>query len=51
MRGFYAIIFLVISNVFMTFAWYGHLKFKEYNWFKPVGLFTIILLSWGMAFF
>lgn len=51
MRGFYAILFLVISNVFMTFAWYGHLKFKEFTWFKPVGLFTIILLSWGMAFF
>lgn len=51
MRGFYAILFLVISNVFMTFAWYGHLKFKEFTWFKPVSLFTIILLSWGMAFF
>lgn len=51
MRGFYAILFLVISNVFMTFAWYGHLKFKELTWFKPVGLFTIILISWGLAFF
>jgi uncharacterized protein (DUF486 family) len=51
MRGFYAILFLVISNVFMTFAWYGHLKFKEWSWFKFTGLFSIILLSWGMAFF
>lgn len=51
MRGFYSILFLVISNLFMTFAWYGHLKFKEWTWFKPVGLFTIILISWGMAFF
>lgn len=51
MRGFYSILFLVVSNVFMTFAWYGHLKFKEWTWFKPTGLFTIILLSWGMAFF
>lgn len=51
MRGFYSVIFLVISNIFMTFAWYGHLKFREMTWFKPVGLFTIILLSWGMAFF
>jgi uncharacterized protein (DUF486 family) len=51
MRGFYAILFLVISNIFMTFAWYGHLKFKELTWFKPVGLFSIIIISWGMAFF
>ena len=35
---------LTISNVFMTFAWYGHLKFKEYP------LFTVILASWGIAF-
>jgi uncharacterized protein (DUF486 family) len=36
---------LTISNVFMTFAWYGHLKFKS----KP--LFLVILASWGIAFF
>jgi uncharacterized protein (DUF486 family) len=36
---------LVASNVFMTFAWYGHLKYKE------VPLFTAILVSWGIAFF
>jgi uncharacterized protein (DUF486 family) len=35
---------LTISNVFMTLAWYGHLKFKEYP------LFTVILASWGIAF-
>lgn len=36
---------LVLSNVFMTFAWYGHLKFKG----KP--LWIVIVLSWGLAFF
>jgi len=36
---------LVASNVFMTFAWYGHLKFKE----SP--LLIVILVSWGIAFF
>jgi uncharacterized protein (DUF486 family) len=36
---------LVLSNVFMTFAWYGHLKFKD----KPVWI--VIVLSWGLAFF
>lgn len=39
------IILLTLSNVFMTFAWYGHLKFKE----SP--LWIVILISWGIAFF
>jgi uncharacterized protein (DUF486 family) len=36
---------LVASNVFMTFAWYGHLKYKS------APLVTVILISWGIAFF
>lgn len=36
---------LFLSNIFMTFAWYGHLKFREY----PIG--WVILISWGIAFF
>lgn len=36
---------LLISNIFMTFAWYGHLKFKA------TPLYAIILISWGLAFF
>lgn len=51
MRGLYAIILLVLSNTFMTFAWYGHLKFKEMKWSASLPLFTIILISWGIAFF
>jgi len=35
----------------MTFAWYGHLKFKEMSWFNNLGLPLIILISWGIAFF
>lgn len=42
---------LVLSNTFMTFAWYGHLKFKEYKWFDNLSLFMVILLSWGIALF
>ena len=38
------VILLTISNIFMTFAWYGHLKFKE------VALWKVILISWGIAF-
>ena len=51
MRGLRTIIFLIISNTFMTFAWYGHLKFKDFEWGKSLGLFAIILISWGLAFF
>jgi uncharacterized protein (DUF486 family) len=51
MKGLKTILFLMISNTFMTFAWYGHLKFKEFSWGKNLGLFSIILISWGLAFF
>jgi uncharacterized protein len=51
MRGLKTIIFLFISNAFMTFAWYGHLRFKEFSWGKNLGLFSIILISWSLAFF
>jgi uncharacterized protein (DUF486 family) len=36
---------LIVANVFMTFAWYGHLRFKG------LGLWHAILISWGIAFF
>lgn len=39
------IILLTISNVFMTFAWYGHLKYKD----SPLAM--VVLASWGIAFF
>ncbi len=39
------IILLLISNTFMTFAWYGHLKYKE------IALWKVVLISWGIAFF
>jgi len=35
----------------MTFAWYGHLKFKEMSWSQNLGLISIILISWGIALF
>ena len=38
------ILMLVASNVFMTFAWYGHLKFKS------TPLLIVIVISWGIAF-
>jgi uncharacterized protein len=51
MRGLYSILLLVLSNTFMTFAWYGHLKFKDMKWSQNLPLLTIILISWGIALF
>jgi uncharacterized protein len=42
---------LVLSNVFMTLAWYGHLKFAEWKGFQKLGMAVIILISWGVALF
>ena len=44
-RQFSPILLLLISNIFMTFAWYGHLKFKG------TALWIVILVSWGIALF
>lgn len=51
MKGFYTILLLVFSNIFMTFAWYGHLKLSEMKITNHWPLIGVILLSWGMAFF
>ena len=51
MKGITTIILLVFSNTFMTFAWYGHLKFKEMSWSQNLGLIAIIFISWGIALF
>lgn len=48
-RGLITILLLVASNSFMTIAWYGHLRFKEFSLFKNAGLITMILVSWGIA--
>lgn len=51
MKGLISIGLLMISNIFMTLAWYGHLNWREYSWFQKLGLVGIIFLSWGLAFF
>ena len=45
LRQILPVLLLTISNIFMTFAWYGHLKFKN------TALLVVILVSWGIAFF
>ena len=51
MKTFYTIGLLIMSNIFMTIAWYGHLKFKEMNWFAALPLVVVIFLCWGVALF
>lgn len=51
MKALYTILLLVTSNVFMTLAWYGHLKFKDLKWFESLGLVSVVLISWGIALF
>ena len=50
MRAVYTILLLICSNIFMTFAWYGHLKFQHLKFFQKAGLFGIIVASWMIAF-
>ena len=52
MNGFYTILLLLASNVFMILAWYGHLKLQQTGFFtNATPLIFVILLSWGIAFF
>ena len=51
-QGMYSIGLLVCSNIFMTLAWYGHLKMKEeFSWFAALPLLGVIIFSWCLAFF
>lgn len=51
MKGLLTILLLILSNTFMTLAWYGHLKFSEWKTFSKLSLLAIILISWGIALF
>ena len=51
LRQLLPVLLLTISNIFMTFAWYGHLKFGADKMLPKWGLFGIIAISWLIAFF
>jgi uncharacterized protein (DUF486 family) len=51
MKALWTILLLIASNVFMTFAWYGHLKLQEMKISSNWPLILVILFSWGVAFF
>ena len=49
MKAVYTILLLIVSNVFMTFAWYGHLKLQEMKVISNWSLYAVILFSWSIA--
>lgn len=50
MTAFYTVLLLVISNIFMTLAWYGHLKMQDLKWISnTTPLIVVVLISWGIA--
>ena len=51
MKALSTILLLITSNIFMTFAWYGHLKLQEMKISSGWPLILVILFSWGVAFF
>ena len=48
-KGLSTILLLIVSNIFMTFAWYGHLKLQEMKISTNWPLYAVILFSWGIA--
>lgn len=50
-RGIGTVLLLIVSNVFMTFAWYGNLKLQQMKISTDWPLILIIAVSWGLAFF
>jgi uncharacterized protein (DUF486 family) len=51
MKGLWSILLLIVSNSFMTIAWYGHLKYQNISKNALLGMAGIVLASWGIALF
>ncbi|MCQ2214051.1 MAG: DMT family protein [Bacteroidaceae bacterium] len=51
MNGLYTVLLLIGSNIFMTFAWYGHLKLQQMNISNSWPLIGVIVFSWSIALF
>ena len=51
MKWIWTILLLIVSNFFMTLAWYGHLKLQDMKISSAWTLLLVILFSWGIAFF
>lgn len=50
-KGIFSILLLVVSNTFMTLAWYGHLRLSQIPKYSNLPLYGVILLSWLIALF
>ncbi|MDH6305861.1 uncharacterized protein (DUF486 family) [Parabacteroides sp. PF5-5] len=50
MQGVYSVLLLIVSNIFMTIAWYGHLKLQETKVITHWPLMGVIVFSWAIAF-
>ncbi len=51
MRALTTIGLLLAANIFMNFAWYGHLQFQKWGWLKSNSFWIALFLSWFLAFF
>lgn len=51
MNGIYTVLLLIVSNIFMTLAWYGHLRLQQTGISAKWPLIGVIVFSWGIAFF
>jgi len=51
MKSLYTVLLLTLANIFMTMAWYGHLRLKDVTEIQKWGIPGLILFSWGIAFF
>lgn len=51
MKALWTILLLIVSNSFMTMAWYGHLRLSQTKWGGSLPLVGVILISWGIALF
>ena len=49
MKEIYTVLLLIVSNIFMTFAWYGHLKLQEAKLITNWPLYAVVLFSWSIA--
>ena len=51
MKGLFSIGLLILTNIFIFLAWYGHLKFKELKSVENIGIFATVMITWAVAFF
>lgn len=51
MKGLVVVGLLILTNIFIFLAWYGHLKYKEFKSLENIGIFGTIMITWVLSFF